>query len=340
MPDVSAIVPCRNAGESIGRCLSSILAQGGASMEVLVVDDGSFDDTARIVEDAAARDNRVRLVYRHSGGPRLGPGVCRNIGLDYARGRYVWFGDADDYALPGLLRECLGRCEATGAEVCCFKHVRQDARTGLFEPGERGLVPDMLLDPSAEVYDHTGTQNIFTMSGDEVWDKFYRRSFLGEIGARFPALANSVDCTFHIHTLARARRVVHVDRAMYVYRTRTPTSVQSALWRGEGLMDTLEAMRLACLSVDEIGSAELGRQLEEWVRAHADYVCRRCVLSEEFVDEFARFAAERGWAAGSMAVLEDMRRKRIREKIREIPLASPSDICYHSGVNQTTGGTT
>lgn len=94
---LSVIIPAYNAARTIGECLTSVLSQEGApTFEVIVIDDGSVDKTAEIVE---RNFPSIRLLYKENGGP----GSARNFGVNQARGRIVVFLDADDTMLPGRL---------------------------------------------------------------------------------------------------------------------------------------------------------------------------------------------------------------------------------------------
>src|SRR4051794_7038859 len=95
MPDVSVVIPARDAAATLPRTLAALAAQEGApEFEVVVVDDGSVDETARLAADGGAR------VVRSSG---LGPAVARNTGAHEARGGVLAFTDADCFPAPGWL---------------------------------------------------------------------------------------------------------------------------------------------------------------------------------------------------------------------------------------------
>ncbi len=96
----SVVIPAYNAAFSIGETVESVLAQSWKGFELLVVDDGSTDDTPRIVRAIADRDSRVRLVA----GPRFGlPAGPRNLGMRESKGDYIAFLDADDLWKPDKL---------------------------------------------------------------------------------------------------------------------------------------------------------------------------------------------------------------------------------------------
>lgn len=117
LPDVTVIVPAFNATEWIAQTLESIQAQTHAATEVLVADDASTDDTARIIAEFAARDTRIRHLRlpANSGGP-AGP---RNFALAQARTTWVAFCDADDLWHPQKLELQLRVAEAESADLVC-----------------------------------------------------------------------------------------------------------------------------------------------------------------------------------------------------------------------------
>ena len=96
-PDVSVVVPTFNRAHLLTESLDSLLAQEGVSLEVVVVDDGSTDDTAALVRGWS--DPRLRYVPR----PHAGIAAARNVGIAAATAPYVAFHDSDDRALPGRL---------------------------------------------------------------------------------------------------------------------------------------------------------------------------------------------------------------------------------------------
>ena len=98
-PKVSIVLPAYNADKTIGRAIDSILQQRYGEWELLIIDDGSTDDTNRIVKGYTG-DPRVHLFAQDA---NVGVSASRNIGLDAAIGGYVAFLDADDYWLPEKL---------------------------------------------------------------------------------------------------------------------------------------------------------------------------------------------------------------------------------------------
>lgn len=98
LPAISAIVPCWNAAATLQRAVDSILRDAPGNLELILVDDGSTDETPALCDKIAAQDRRVKALHRKNGGAS----AARNAGLDAAAGEWILFVDADDCLLPGL----------------------------------------------------------------------------------------------------------------------------------------------------------------------------------------------------------------------------------------------
>ena len=119
-PLVSIIIPAYNAGKYIARTIEGVMRQTIADWELIIVDDGSKDDTPGICDTFASKDSRIRVVHKSNGGVS----AARNTGLDEAQGRYITFLDADDFFVPQYLEaltHSIGRAEMSAfpyKEVC------------------------------------------------------------------------------------------------------------------------------------------------------------------------------------------------------------------------------
>jgi len=115
---VSVLVPMKNAARWIEDCLDSILTQSHRQLEVIVVDDGSTDESRALVLDVAARDFRVRLVH-HLDSANHGVNRSLELGLQHAAGRYVALCDADDLWMPTKIEEQLSVLDDQPDVVMC-----------------------------------------------------------------------------------------------------------------------------------------------------------------------------------------------------------------------------
>ncbi len=118
MSEISIIVPIYNAEKSIKRCLDSIKSQTFSNYEVLLINDGSTDNSAQICEEYCKKDIRFKLINQENSGPS----ASRNRGIDSAVSKYISFIDSDDYVEPNMLQEFYNAAEASQADLtmCSF----------------------------------------------------------------------------------------------------------------------------------------------------------------------------------------------------------------------------
>ena len=90
---ISVIIPVYNAEKYVGRCIESVQAQTYTEWLMILVDDGSRDKSLEICQKYAGADNRIHVIHQENSGP----GIARNVGLEYSKGKYVVFIDSDDY---------------------------------------------------------------------------------------------------------------------------------------------------------------------------------------------------------------------------------------------------
>ena len=105
MPDlISVIVPVYNASEYVSQCIDSILIQSYQELEILLIDDGSTDNSLQICEAYCRRDPRVQLIQHVK---NRGLVSARKTGLQASRGKYIGFVDADDYIEPEMFKRLI-----------------------------------------------------------------------------------------------------------------------------------------------------------------------------------------------------------------------------------------
>jgi glycosyltransferase involved in cell wall biosynthesis len=220
-PDLSLVIPARNAEATLARCLDSIVRQASPlTYECLVVDDGSADGTADIVTAYARDFPQVRLISA----PPAGAGPARNLGLNQARGRYLWFVDSDD-ELEGdalaRLAPLIGP-ETEGPEALVFLYWRRSAG-GLWPANPYDV--QYLLGPAGEKSDRSFTSRerpqllgICTFP----WNKIFRRDFIERRGLRFAATPVYNDVSFVLAALLTASAIRILPRALYRYTEERP----------------------------------------------------------------------------------------------------------------------
>ena len=222
-PLISVIIPVWNGAPYLEKCLTSILTQSVTDLEVIVVDDGSTDDTWAILTRMAESDPRIHPIHQEN----AGASVARNTGLELCRGVYVRFVDADD-AVP----------------ADSFARLLDSARTHQ---------SDLVLAAYTEVL--AGTRSLRSLNkqdeaiGQEeflrrlerlansfyygvLWNKLFRGDIIREQKPRFtPGLHWGEDFVFVMDYLAHCRRYSYVTAPVYDYIRNPRGLVMRQLWR-------------------------------------------------------------------------------------------------------------
>ena len=137
-PLVSIIVPAYNAAGCIARCVESIVSQSYQELEILLLNDGSRDDTLAICRKLAEADPRIRVIDK----PNTGAADTRSCGLALARGEYIQFADSDDYLLPGCTANLVAAARRSRADLVLAPYrMMVPRRDGGYDTREYSLLP-------------------------------------------------------------------------------------------------------------------------------------------------------------------------------------------------------
>ncbi len=212
VPRFSVIVPAYEVQAYLHDCLRSVLDQDFADLELIAVDDHSPDACGAIIDEAAARDPRVRPVHL---GENAGLGRARNAGIRRATGDYLVFLDGDDTLAPGALRAIAERLERTGdPQVLVYDYTRVDW-TGR---ATRNVRAELLRQSGPEVFTLDQRPELLGLLM-VAWNKAYRRDFIRAEGFAFPSgFYEDTPWTFPV--LLSAESVAVLDRVCVRYRQR------------------------------------------------------------------------------------------------------------------------
>lgn len=226
-PFVSVIIPAYNAGDTVRRCVESVLSQTFTDIEVIVVDDGSRDDTLAVLRQMQTGD--ARLVVHHQ--ENAGVSTARNAGLALARGEWVAFVDSDDYVAEDYIATLLPQTDNLDFTMCSLASVDANGR----ETVQR-MMPDL---PAGDVLQHAmsigealSSISVYHLCGPCC--KLFRHSMIVDFDIRFPlGMSFGEDALFVFTYLQHAARVQAVNVATYYYThsreeslSSTSTSVQ------------------------------------------------------------------------------------------------------------------
>ena len=225
-PKVSVIMPVYNVDRYLTRAIESLQAQTFSDYELLLVDDGSTDRSGRIADRAAERDIRIDVIHQEN----AGAAAARNTALDRARGRYVYFMDADDWAEPDMLADMVAHMEQHDLElVVCPFYIET-----YFDDDELEYMTELkAVEP--QVYE---TAQAFRLDAwrlfDEnllytPWNKLFLRSRIEELGLRFRDTFMD-DFPFVLDYIRDVHRVSVMEKAYYHF-ARARGESETAKWR-------------------------------------------------------------------------------------------------------------
>lgn len=215
---VSIIVPMYNVESYLPECVESLRNQVLKDIEVILVDDGSPDNSGQLAEAYAAMDGRIHVVHRENGG--LGP--ARNTGLDHAKGDYVGFVDSDDWVDPDMYQRLYEKAQETDADAVYtgIKTIEQ-GKTGVVIPhpfaGKTLSSTSEIFELRKSYFGTAPTREAIDSVPVSACIAIYKRAFLEEHHLRFINV-QSEDVFFNTAVCRNARKVACIAGAPYCYR--------------------------------------------------------------------------------------------------------------------------
>ena len=202
---VSVIIPVYNGRETIARCLESVMGQTLSDIEIIVVNDGSSDDTLSVL--STFNDERITVISQEN----AGQGFARNTGMRAARGEYISFVDADDTVEADMLEKMYGGALSSAADVvqCNITDIYSDGRrvTQLKSVDETVTVTDC--------GDYTDKYFTTCRHSYEVCNKLFKRVFLEQTGVKFRDTKKyfSEDLMFNLELIPHIKTISFISAA-------------------------------------------------------------------------------------------------------------------------------
>lgn len=210
MAEISIIVPVYQVEKYIRQCVDSILAQTFTDFELILVDDGSKDNSGQICDEYAAKDKRIRVIHKENGGLS----DARNKGMDEAAGSYFMFVDSDDYIAPDMAERLYNSIIKEDADIaaCNFRYFfEEDGKKDFSTENEVQVVS------GAEIfYNRKNERNygFWTVA----WNKLYKSETFKNVRFRFGRLHED---EFWANDIYRPEiKAVTVSECLYYYRQR------------------------------------------------------------------------------------------------------------------------
>ena len=209
---VSVVVPVYNMGASIETCVESILKQDYTNIEIILVDDGSKDDSYARCRALAEKDNRVVVYHTEN----RGSGPARNYGIEHASGRYIYFPDADDYMETNAISVMMQAMEGGKHDlvVCGYTTLEQNGKTVLAKRYEESVFDGAAV--RAAYSEHVSAGKRFAIQGAP-WNKFFDLRVIKENGIEYPPLRRHQDEGFIARYMCHAKSIHFIPDALYIH---------------------------------------------------------------------------------------------------------------------------
>lgn len=212
-PLVSIVMPVYNVAEFVAKAIESVLQQDYEHFELLVINDGTPDNSVAIVEEYCKKDARVKLYHKENGGLS----DARNYGMQYVTGSYLYFMDSDDWIAPNLLTSTLTTIQKEDSDIVVFGYYKddEDQEGNLIAQHEVTHVNSVFHKSKAE--DLQIDSKLLNLFG-YAWNKLYRTDFILKEGFLFPKGVSLVeDILFNSQVLGKTDTIVVLDMPLYHY---------------------------------------------------------------------------------------------------------------------------
>lgn len=206
LPLVSVLVPAYQAEKHIEKCLTSIVSQTWANLEIIIVDDGSKDRTGEIADGFAERDKRIRVIHKEN----AGVAAARNTLLEASNGDYILQVDADDYISPKAVETLYKTMIDTQADLCVCTMTTGDRSDYAFPENDHRKVEVLEgIEKFRKLFDDRKFDSIVP------WEKLYKRELFQ--GLRYPDGKIHEDEHLAHYILDRAKRVTYTNDVLFYY---------------------------------------------------------------------------------------------------------------------------
>lgn len=216
VPKVSIVVPVYNGERFIRQCLDSVLNQTHKNLEIICVNDGSTDQSLKILSEYVKNDSRMTVLSQKN----MGMSGARNSGINVATGKYLGFVDCDDYIESTMVEKLVSIAEKTDAEIVITNILLFFEDTLQIKTFRDEILYNSLrnttftINQAPDMIKHIG-----------VWDRIFRRDFIEKNQFRFIDKVTYEDAAFCVQTEMKASKIALTPEHLYFYRKNAGGSI-------------------------------------------------------------------------------------------------------------------
>lgn len=227
---ISIIIPAYNIEDCISRCLESVMSQTEKDIEIIMVDDGSTDDTGKIIDEYAKKDSRIKVFHKEN----EGASKARILGIKNATGEYIGFVDGDDKIESNMFEVLLSNMKKTGADIshCGYTRINHDGRVTYFYNTRKYAVQNRNI-ALKELIKGNFEPSLCT--------KLFKREIVTDViesGEFDDTILTYEDLFMNFLCFSRAKKIVYKDICPYFYIKRKG-SVSSQVLSKKDIWDSI-----------------------------------------------------------------------------------------------------
>ena len=212
MPKLSIIMPVYNTAKYLDRSIQSVISQTYMDWELILVNDGSTDNSAEICLSYTKKDSRIKLIDKENGGA----GSARNAGIEVAQGEFIAFPDSDDWLEIDTYELCMKRLTDTPVDLLLFGEITTvyNDKTGCIEKEIEDYIEENILLSQDQCRDKW-SKMILSYHMNAPWNKIYRKSIIEKHHLRFPDLRRMQDGVFNLYYYDKIESFMSIKEYKY-----------------------------------------------------------------------------------------------------------------------------
>lgn len=227
---ISVIIPVYNVEKTLSRCIESVLNQTFKDFEIILVDDGSPDNSGKICDEYAEKYDFIRVIHKENEG--LGP--TRNRGVKEALGKYIYHCDSDDWIKPETLEDAYNSAVANDSDVVIFGYTLYTEENGVLKEYSQANVKKQVYTENSSVVDFflENIDNYFIVQS--ACNRLVKRKFLLDNDIWFKPFRRCQDIVFAYDLFDKTNRLSTIDKPYYEY------VIEPGVYKGRSFEEMIE----------------------------------------------------------------------------------------------------
>lgn len=270
IPAISVLVPVYNVEKTLKRCLDSILNQTFKNYEIILVNDGSTDNSGAICDEYAQMYDNISVIHKENEG--LGP--TRNRGIVEAKGEYIYHCDSDDWLKEDLLEKAYNNAIETNAEIVIFGYEIFTENNNEIKPYKDIRANKKIYNDKEEIRDLFIEQYFSSFVMMSACNRLCKRKFIVENDLYFPPLRRCQDMAYSLALFDKLNKLSIMDESFYCY------VISPGVYKGRSYNEKIELYSI----VNDLAN----EKFFAWGKLNNELKCK---LNNLFCEQIANYSA-------------------------------------------------